>query len=298
MKISKYAIVCLLMACLLVFTACQSSESNVTEPYLGEPDVRDTFNVLEVAWGGIRGNHNCEYDLWAGSFYEDPEAEKELTININGEYVTGTYWDTILRRPEIYTSASYNFDGGTFLVNEIGTLVVYLLSSSDELNEPSPVPLTQERCEMNAIAFLEEFVDLTHYRMEVEREEDLNRYVFTFTKYLNNIPTTDFVEVCVLDNGKIKYFTSINLGVVPSASNIMFDYHKAEQAVYQKLDTIYAEEKEEYDDVVYKMRGIRYTVLEGGQLGLYGEAEVEMIRDLGDGKTRASSGLVIFVIEM
>ena len=156
---------------------------------------------------------------------------------------------------------------------------------------------TQAQCESVAREFLGEYVDVSQYQEEIARDELYDGYLITFTKYLNGYPTTDMAQVCVLDNGKIGAYTSCMFGMVPSASNITFDYDKAVQAVYQKLDTIYADAKAKYESVVYEPE-FKYTVLEDGELGLFCSVKISTKKENSGGLTTASGGVVAFIIEM
>ena len=307
MKISKYAMVCLLMACLLVFTACQSSESNVTEPTVTdptvtepskiEPDIRDTFDVFEASFEGSYGNHKQEYFWKDIGTYEDPNAQREMTVMIDGTYVTGTYDYSIVNIPEFFTRKSYRFDGGSFAVNESGLLVAYVSDRATE--ETFPEPFTKEQCISIARDFLKEYVDIEQYRVTAKSDRVNGGYEITFTKYLNDYPTTDYAQVCVLDNGKIRSYSSCNFGLLPSTSNIMFDENIALLRVTRKLDTIYSKESQTYGTLTYRIDELRYTVLENGELGLFCQVTLLMEDAKGDGSISTTSGeIVSFIIEM
>lgn len=238
-----------------------------------------SYVVLQFGYSdaGSGARHESEYDAWSGTMYQDEDADRTVTTSVGGEVRTGEFLYANKLKPNNFVQYQYiDENGDTFSVDEAGKLVSCHWPVPEASAEQEKK--TEEECFRSAKAFLSQLVDSDEYQSETEYDQDDGNYIFTFTKHLGGYATADQARITVSETGGLRSFSSRMLGRIPLDSPADFDSEKVTEAVYAKLDLLYADVKDEYERLEYELHPFYITVLDNGASALISEVSVDLFR--------------------
>ena len=239
----------------------------------------------------------CEYDVWNQGTFQDDSAPKEVTVTIQGKTVTGYYDYSSCVLQSNYISHRYiGYEPFVmFDVDSDNNVVFFSMIGSDD---GAGEPLTEPQCQAVAKAFLLEHYtdDLSAYRI-TDTLTVGDRYAFTFTKYIDGYATADSAYVSVNTNGCVECVSSHMLGRINSKTKINFDMDAVEQAIFSKLDTMYADVKDRYAEITYTVTDTSVTVLRDGTQAVYCTVDIECYSQTDTGSQLMKDHTYQFIVQ-
>lgn len=290
-KKQVFRTILILCTVLLMFAGCHSEVQSESE-----------YKVLEIGYSGTaRGaKHSTEYVFPASDKSRIPQIEPQLegqvaSIVVGNQKFTGEYTKSVYRYWNDYQYKLYKTaDGVEFSFNDTGTLSSFYSRNIESKGEFR----TEQECIEIATSFVKPLLNLQDYTVECCRNEHLDAYEITFTKYLNGYKTSDYAEVSILCDGEVRSYRANMLGRIPADTMPDIDHNTMVEAVYQKLDEIY-EEVTGYDELTYDDADtwkFTYTVLEDGSPAMLCSMNVEFCQAIGGGQSLVSGELENFLI--
>lgn len=246
----------------------------------------DGYTVYQCSFtdGVPHAENKMEYPRWSEGSYISRTQPKEITLTVNGKAVHGTYCDSGCWEYNDYPSHRYEDDHGNYFeVDDEGALVAYFWGTPEAFGAQR---YTQEECVEKARAFLETLLDTTPYRVSVEKEEATDtfagRYIVTFRTYIGELETADQAVIAVWETGELYWFSSWMLGRIPQDTSVPFDMEIVHDAVYEKVEAIYQNVKDDYDGFSYDTSGVVLTLDEHGNAMLVYYVDVEFRQNAGE----------------
>lgn len=262
-------LLCLIAVFAVFFSACTSAEDYQVLIF----DSSDS--------DGVTVNSDV-YNYWSEDNIDVSNVKSVLSVEIGGENYSGKFLRAQMITPNtypIYTYSDKNND--VFSVDPNGLLTSYFWGEP-ESPQGEQRKLSETACLKIAQQFLGNIVDIDLYTLETEYEGDEERYKFTFTKYIDNQKTSDMAIISVLETGELYSYSSYMLGRIPADTQLDFDSEKATEAVYKKLDALYADAKHMYDKIEYNMVDQTITILESGDVAMLCYVDVSCITKYGE----------------
>lgn len=182
---------------------------------------------------------------------EDENFDEEITVEFNGESFNGVYTQSYTNIYEYYPTRRYRSENARMEINSFGEITGYSLTVNNEMQHNS-TNLTEQDCIDIAKKLLEDRIDTEDYVIDVEFYELADWYVVDFRKYVNGFRTTDWAGVALWPDGEFAWFQSTMLGKISGENVPDFDVEKIYASIEDKLDVIYADSKEYYDEITYK----------------------------------------------
>lgn len=279
---ATFKMICLLVSVLLL-TGCGTTASDPAQGHDATPE-SGTYSVLLFGLSdSIPGtSHEVEYTYWSTPVETD-DAPETMSMTIKGDRRSGELYAANISSPNNYVEyCYYDADKGSFGMNEFGELTFCFWEQQDD-PAGSLEELSQDACLQIAKEFLSDFVDVDGYQLEVEHLEESEEYLFHFTKYIGGYKTADTATVGVFENGGLDHFRSYMFDKIPASTSVDFDYSKATEAVYEKLDLLYADVKDRYEKIEYELYPFVVTLLEDGEAALVCTVDVTCVEPLEEG---------------
>lgn len=221
--------------------------------------------------------YSVEFELANYDKYKDVIPNQQITVEIDGKSYVGTYHETEYYKYGGYPDyVYYTAEGYMLRVNVDGELTFFRLGKNAGENK-----LQKEECLEIGKRFMEKLVDISLYEMTVK--ENQYGYELSFTKYIDGIKTSDSASIIVSYNGELFRYNSDMLGRVEADSNReSIDVEKIKEAVYEKIDEIYAGVKSSYSRIEYKEPELTLTTLKDENLGIVCRLEVDLVNEYGE----------------
>ena len=245
----------------------------------------EEYEVMETGnFDGLsKGLHKEEYKINLGDYENNIFADKEKSIEWQGEHFSGVYEKTMTS--DLY---SEDFDYYTnkekklsFAINPKTDELFYYLSSSDEIYNSINKIFSEDECRETAEAFLKEFIDdFDQYSiMNVMRDEFSTggvSYTFFYSRDFGGIHSTDNVCVGVFSSNDITWLDLRTYGTLKDAELPEYNEEKVQEAIDKKLETIYENIYDE-NEVKFKEKERLVMKLDDGSMGLKISVEAEII---------------------
>lgn len=178
--------------------------------------------------------------------YVDVESEKD---SIKTEYITeirgvkykGKLDDVFYLRTIDEICANYVCDDGTSFDVDLSknrVVAVYFKYKKDKNMES----ISDRKKEIIAKGYVEEFINVEDYKMEVDKSDSSTWYIFT--RYVGEFMTCEEVRVLVRDTGDISTFWAMEIGEFENVSLEGADGGKSEEALAEKIKELYGENVE------------------------------------------------------
>ena len=244
-----------------------------------------------------------DYDLRDYLRYESFEALPTAEIIIDGTAYSGTLFSnppykTDYSMYNTYPSLSYNTSFGWFCLDPEGNLAS--LGRTRSLAD-STIVLSQNDCLKIAEEFFAAYVpyvDASDYSITVSEQEDSTReteaFVFTFTKVIDGVDTTDYAVITIRKNGQITLFTTSMMGRV-QLNEIPFDVSAVKGTIENKFRDAVGIYESLFDSVGYEILGLQLTVLKDGTPALVVTVLPTLV-EIVDGYTWHYSELRSFIV--
>ena len=183
------------------------------------------------------GMHASEFPLWDSSlrnYHQDNSAPNTATVTFNGKSYTGEYSRSAVCAPATYKSHVYKGSGFKFEINaSTGELTDILFYNTDTLTPK----YDQAACKQIADAIVVEYIDINDFQVEVKVHDD--SYTFDYCRMVNGYRTTDELVITINCEGNVSSFGYFTLNDFEICNSASVDANKAEQVVFEKLDSIY-----------------------------------------------------------
>lgn len=250
------------------------------DPISSEKDPDAVYTVLEYDFSNsVSGAmHALEYWGWAETEDLSQNAAPTMAIRFDGKDLQGTFSLAAKGVGNNYSEYFYKTpDGRSFAVDEDGRLTY----CNWNISENGKGTLSQEECLEIAKDFFCTMVNIDEYRVENICEERDGEYRFRFVKYIGEFMTADSAYIWVMDTGELRAFRTWMLGRVPMDTPVAFDHDEVMVALYEKLDTIYADVVDEFERIEYEFYPFEVTILEDGEVALHCVVDVDCIGENG-----------------
>ena len=200
-----------------------------------------------------KANTKIEYDLWSSPLPNYENIPQEITVEFNGESFNGVYTYSSIYTNEYYPTHQYRskYNKGYIRVNPFGEITEYTASANNKAQDDS-LHLPEQIYIDIAKKLLENRIDTEDYVIDIQFYELADWYVVDFRKYVNGFRTADWAGVALWPNGELAWFQSKMLGKISGENVPDFDVEKIYASIEDKLDVIYADSKEYYDEITYK----------------------------------------------
>ena len=282
----KSLLFCAALLVLLTCVACSTVNPKDNHTLMnGEP----IYNVLIYDYSDSveSAKHEIEYQFADLDKYSAKEPIKEIEMSINGQLYRGVWQMTQYRDFNYYPVYRYlDSNGVEFEIDESNMLVSCFWGRVD-----SDLILTEEECTKVAVEFMKNIIDVNQYKVSVENNDDRQKYIIEFNKYIGDIKTTDSATVEVLYSGDLYCYSSHMLGKVSTNSKNNVKIDDVIASVYAKLDTVYVDAKSNYSRVEYKTPELMITTLADGSQAYLCTVVVQCINTSGDFDTVVSERL-------
>ncbi len=282
------------MLLLTAFVGCRESE---------EPSAKDNQpqeNTLTIRICGYSDSvpenpHELEFSDWSQDRYNDSKAEKEVTVTVGNENVTGSYVESEKRLCEFYVTHSYTDEKNRhFSLTDDGKLSHYFFGTnpSEAENEPT---YTEQQCIDIASDFIADITDVSQYTVTAEFDQDRGMYTISFAKYADGFKCSDYARIKIEETGYIYSFSSTMLGRVPADAVTDFDKEDVKNQIISKLDEEYSQARQSYDKVAYDI-DYELTVDDKGEYALLCIVDVDFV-DSYDGYDTTISERILLLVQ-
>ena len=268
----------------VVFSDTLATEEN--DPFQKENEVSSNKNYLIQLCSfsdSIPGiTHQVEFHDWREGSFVDKEAAQKVKLPVGGDDFQAEYWKTEKAFLEFYYTHTYwDKDRNTFSVTEDGQLSRYFFGKSKQADESGKI-YSEAECREIAYAFLNNIVDADDYIVQSEYEAENKRYRVSFHKTVGGLDCADEANILVEENGHIYSFSSFMLGQIPTDATVDFDTKAIEAQLVERLDQIYADAKDVYDDIQYDFVYHTVTKDANGEYFLVSTVDIHCITDYGE----------------
>lgn len=234
------------------------------------------------------------YDEWPISSFKDKSAPRTMTVKLGDQTVTGVYLESDRSLPNNYQTDTYEINRKTrVMVDEKGNLVgcLKLGYEFDTTNRK-----TEAECVQIARDYLKAYCDLSGYKEFVWWTEFTQTYRVEFCKMVGGFPSSDSVSVYVAANGHVGSVTSSMFGRISTDLDVRLDQATVDQAIAEKVDSIYESVRDRYDEIEHSVATYRLTQRRNKAIVIFCNVKVYCIEQKEDGTTeRHESVLMIFV---
>lgn len=293
-------IILLFVLCALL-VGCTANQPQATLPKeVVEQAEKETskYRILEVGFSDSASGaaHHIEFGYWAEENLPVPD-EKIVTVELGDITMTGEYDKSKRMSLTNYTSYVYwDHEKGFFELDENGKLTaIYKMQSGTDVDEGANKKASQEECQKIALQHLQKYADAGQYQIKSSYSETFSLYTFEFTKYIGEYRTADMATVYIGDTGEFQGMKLWMLNRIPADIEINFDCEAVEKEVFSKLDEIYSDVKQYYDEITYETYDVCVTILETGEVALYYTVDVDMFFPVA-GMQACTGELVSFVV--
>ncbi len=268
-------ITCLIIIFLLIGLLCSCEARS-------HSSTSDKYSIQICGYTDSIPGVDCEveYDKWTGKSYYDSKADKDITIEVNGTTINATYLKSKVQSPNCYATHMYMDDeNNIFSVSSDGKLTSFFWGNSEIKGDTE---LTEDEYVSIAKKFLSSIGDVTHYNVEVNINKVSKTYDVKFTKFVNETETVDTATVSVNRDGSLYSYSSFMFGQIEEDVKINFDMDTVGKLVETRLNEIYGNVAENYDE--FKYENIEYTLTktEEGKYALFCSAEIKGIHYQGE----------------
>ena len=290
-----------LFAAAALFACSQKQDTDnsglVTHAY--DPAVDgEAEELIAIFYGEGEDSAGHDLSIWSRAlteFHKDDSAPQTASIELMGKTFEGNYSYSAVYYPAAHLSHYYKGDFGGFSVNaETGAI-----DSFNASYEETEKTLSAEACRARADAVAAQFIDLGEYIAETTESE--NRYFFTYTKYVEGLPTNDKlgVGISVFGGGITTLGTSLvgSFEVNEETERVVRRLKNADlgSAVKAKIDGRFSGEFE------MSMDDFSVICMPDGVIAMMTTVEVrQMVKDVADGESYyypATSAFDTFIFE-
>lgn len=242
----------------------------------------DKYSIQICGYTDSIPGDDCEveYKKWMGKSYYDSKADKNITIVVDGTTINATYLESRVQSPNCYATHMYiDNKNNIFSVSSYGKLTSFFWGNREIKGDTK---LTEEEYVGIAKKFLSTIGDVTHYNVEVNINKVANTYDVKFTKFVNETETVDTATVSVNQDGSLYSYSSFMFGQISEDVKINFDMDTVGKLVETRLNEIYGNVAENYDE--FKYENIEYTLTktDEGKYALFCSAEIKGIQHQGE----------------
>lgn len=305
----------LILSLLISFTSCVSQDSfaetneNTTEiSSMSDKVIAERFKVFEVSgFDSVSGaKHSSEIHFEELS-YQDSNAEKEVSIKVDGKDLNATYTKTESLR--FYNSQSRHYryhdkEKGITVEKGInsytGNTDWYYFYNKNYLAEINKPELTRDECMEIAKKYFDGFIDSSEYEVTYERymyvPEWKGVYTFHFSRIIDGIETYDYAIIGITVFGDVIDHSFLSLGEMKNAKLPSQDEMKMiVENVKKKLQDIYSNVEYKYL-VNYQIHEPVFMRLADGRYAFEYFVEVGLIpKDDAEHTLSETTNLIVYV---
>lgn len=228
-----FSIICLVI--IIVFAGCVASNIS-TDTTSNSDSIRAECYITDISNSSpdILMDYSPEYNPWNSSYFNSDSAKKSMSVEIDGTVYSGDYWRTKYQKYNSFATDIYHDSNGLEFGVKAGTNEwVYINFKTKDFFKTEPYldnlenPTEQTLNIANACA--EKYIDLSNYSMHISKpvidkyvsgelsevnvdkytsdpvanEYTLGYHTFDYIRYINGIPTSDYLSVQVTSKGNI-----------------------------------------------------------------------------------------------
>ena len=272
------------MLLVIAFAGCNRSQGNAL-----------TIRICGYSDSISAISHELEFSDWSQDRYNDSKAEKEVTVTVGNENVTGSYVESEKRLCEFYVTHHYTDEKDrSFSLTEDGKLSRYFFGTNSSKGE-SEQTYNEQQCIDMASDFIADITDVSQYTITAEFDQDRGMYTISFAKYADGFKCSDCAEIMIEETGYIYSFSSTMLGRVPADAVTDFDKEDVKNQIISKLDEEYSQARQSYDKVTYDI-DYELTVDDKGEYALLCIVDVDCV-DSYDGYDTTISERILLLVQ-
>lgn len=288
---------CIILSLMLlatVFMGCRESDEPLAKDDLPESSAL-TIRICGYSDSVPESPHELEFSDWSQDRYNDSKAEKEVTVTVGNENVTGSYVESEKRLCEFYVTHRYtDEEDRSFSLTEDGKLSRYFFGTNSSQGE-SEQTYNEQQCIDMASDFIADITDVSQYTITAEFDQDRGMYTISFAKYADGFKCSDCAEIMIEETGYIYSFSSTMLGRVPADAVTDFDKEDVKNQIISKLDEEYSQARQSYDKVTYDI-DYELTVDDKGEYALLCIVDVDCV-DSYDGYDTTISERILLLVQ-
>lgn len=262
----------------------------------------EDYQVLTANWLGNQLSVTLESGVSVTREYfgsavrldDHPGSEPEKVIQVAGEEKRCEFFMTKAEPETNYLTHLYHDQNGKYIIFDEEENVVFCSFSSDD-SEAEKVFSMEEGLQI-AREFLGGYVDVEDYQVHSESID--GKYLYSFVKHIGEYATLDRAFITVSHSGKLLSYSSTMLGRIPIDTNVSFDMDEVEEAIIEKLDTMYDEIRGQYAEITYSIHDNKsVTFGETGEPLLICWVDISCVQDSSD-DTSVITDTIEFVVPM
>ncbi|MBR6935161.1 MAG: hypothetical protein IKH41_06700 [Clostridia bacterium] len=237
----KYLFIAFAITIVLALSSCGYSTSSIIatsqqtdEGYLSETDKSYSIFIEASSDNLSLCNYNENYDFKDTETFQNVGIDSEKEVTFNGKYILGRYKKTVYFAYNYLPTFIYGVDSDVeFGVDPYGK-IVYWYDNNAINQSQNDIVLSKKECEEIATLFFRSVVDLNHYSVFVEEED--NYYEFEFTKYKGSIKTTDRANIIVSKSGSIVSYRAELIDMIDVNAIDEIDISDIKEAIFSKVN--------------------------------------------------------------
>ena len=286
----KSLLICVALLALFTCVACSTVAPEENHTMINGEPIYDVL-IYDYSDSVESAKHNIEFQFADFEKYSSKEPSEKIEVYINGQLYKGEWIMTQYRDFNYYPVYRYrDTNDCEFEIDDSNMLVSCFWGrvESDSIR-------TEEECTKVAVDFMKRIIDVNQYRISVQKNDDRQKYIIEFNKYIGDIKTTDSATVEVLYSGDLYCYSSHMLGKVSVNSPNKAKLDDVIASVYAKLDTVYADAKSNYSRVEYGTPELMLSTLSDGSQAYVCTAVVRCINASGEFDTVVSERLNLVI---
>lgn len=237
-----------------------------------------------------------EYTKWSNDYFIDEKQQDSVNLKLKDLTYEGKYLKSeIAFGTNEQRNLYMDVNNHVFEINSQGKLIAYFWGESEDAG--TGAIKTAEECEKIAMDFILKAsdVDISVYRKDVSYDSVQELYNIKFTKYANDIPTEDRIEISVEKSGHLYSYRATMAGEINVNDIPAFSMEKINEVILNKLNGISKTAKEKYDTVEYN--NFQYIISETGasEYALMVTVDIDCKKEYGNYCTVVSERIQLLV---
>lgn len=312
----KKAIICFvaLFTALNVCTGCAKTQTPAdlldnTYVLYYDPAVPDNRNLYEgrsdytvkgasTGDGGVNGVSEETDVPWHAALFiaQDAPATLEKEIVFLNKTFHGTYSNSRYMFGTDFRTDTYSDENDNLVeIDEHRNITLFIRGRQEETDQ-SRKYAKNDCAEIARQTFLH-FNSDTAYKFELDVERTTEeQYTFVFTKYVHGWKTADFARIGIDVYGNVQYYYATLLGRIPTEPLPPFRLEETDALVAEKLESMYAQAKGNFDIVRYEAYDYTLTMFEDDAYILICRVKVWCEKYITDDMVRTQGDIAEIVI--
>lgn len=300
----------------MFLVGCSNTHNNnITDPNLSNSELNESTNdnigaksddedatnklyqvlIYDYSDSVPSAKHEVEYVFADNEKYSNTTPDDIVRLLINGVNYSGKYQSSQYREYNYFPVSQYVDENGlSFEIDDSGMMTSCFWGNAS----PRGTEKTKDECVTIAREFLASIIDIENYDIGVIEDSKREMYRVSFTKKIGSFNTTDSATIVIKSDGNLYSYSSFMLGKVSdkSVSADSIDLKKVEEAIDNKLSTVFRDAKNDYSRVEFGEKYLMLTALKGEKTGVICIVDVDCIKSDGEFETTVSEQISFVVL--